>query len=63
VLARGRGITEFSATALRENAGVLAMVHNSDWNSVVRRCGPEVEIALTLPDVVAQPAAVLSPCP
>jgi GNAT superfamily N-acetyltransferase len=62
-LARQRGITEFSATALRDNAGVLAMVHNSDWPSVVRPSGPEVEIALTLPDVVAEPPIALAPCP
>ena len=35
-----RGITAFKATALRENPGVLAMVHNSDWPSVVTHRGP-----------------------
>ena len=71
-LARERGICEFNATALRENAGVLAMVHNSDWPSVVRRAGSELDIVLTLPapsaadgSVPAQPAparAVLTVC-
>ena len=61
-LARGRGIAEFTATALRENAGVLALVHNSDWPSVLRPSGPEVEIALSLPDADARPALALAPC-
>jgi GNAT superfamily N-acetyltransferase len=65
-LARQRGITEFSATALRENAGVLAMVHNSQWPSAVRPSGPELDIARdilgTLPDVAARPSVALAPC-
>jgi GNAT superfamily N-acetyltransferase len=51
VLARGRGLTEFNATALRENTPVLRLVRNSDWPSVVRPFGTEVDIALTLPDL------------
>ena len=62
VTARQRGITAFSATALRENVGVLAMVHSSDWPSVVRPSGPEIDIALTLPDITARPVALLRPC-
>jgi GNAT superfamily N-acetyltransferase len=61
-LARQRGITEFSATALRENAGVLAMVHNSQWPFLVRQSGPELDIALTITDVAARPSIVLAPC-
>ena len=57
VLARQRGITAFKATALRENRGVLAMVHNSDWPKVVTPVGPELDIALTLPDITPVPAA------
>jgi GNAT superfamily N-acetyltransferase len=49
-LARERGITEFNATASLENRGVLAMVHNSQWPSQVRRSGPELDIAVTLPE-------------
>ena len=61
-LARERGITEFTATALRENTGILTMVHNSDWPSVMRPSGPEVEIAMTLPDAPDRAATALSPC-
>jgi GNAT superfamily N-acetyltransferase len=69
-LARERGICEFTATALRENAGVLAMVHNSAWPYVVRPSGSELDIVLTLPaaadgTVPAQTApahAVLTVC-
>jgi GNAT superfamily N-acetyltransferase len=62
VLARQRGITAFKATALRENRGVLAMVHNSDWPKVVTSAGSELDIALTLPDITPVPAAALRPC-
>jgi GNAT superfamily N-acetyltransferase len=62
VLARQRGITAFKATALRENRGVLAMVHNSDWPKVVTPAGSELDIALTLPDIMPVPAAALRPC-
>ncbi len=70
-LARQRGITSFNATALRENVGVLSMVHNSDWPSVVTPAGSELDIALmipaqaqgvTMPDVAPGPDAVLRPC-
>jgi GNAT superfamily N-acetyltransferase len=66
-VARGRGISEFQATASLENTGVLAMVRNSQWPATVTRSGPEVDIALTLPDTVAVPtqgrADLLAPCP
>jgi GNAT superfamily N-acetyltransferase len=62
VLARERGITAFKATALRENRGVLSMVHNSDWPKVVTPAGPELDIALTLPDITPVPVGALSPC-
>ncbi|HEX4427847.1 MAG TPA: GNAT family N-acetyltransferase [Frankiaceae bacterium] len=65
-LARERGITEFIATASLENHGVLAMVHNSPWPSQVRRSGPELDIAVTLPDTADVPAqrsdVALAPC-
>jgi GNAT superfamily N-acetyltransferase len=61
-LARERGICEFNATALRENVGVLAMVHNSSWPTVVRPQGPEVDIALTLPDAATGTRVALAPC-
>jgi GNAT superfamily N-acetyltransferase len=65
-LARERGITEFRATASLENRGVLAMVHNSQWPTQLRRSGPELDIALTLADPVAvpvqRPAVTLAPC-
>jgi GNAT superfamily N-acetyltransferase len=49
LLARSRGIAQFYATALRENAGVVAMLRSSDWPSEVSYAGQELEIALTLP--------------
>jgi GNAT superfamily N-acetyltransferase len=61
VLARQQGITAFKATALRENLGVISMVHNSGWPSVVTPSGPELDIALTIADVTPRPVAVL-PC-
>jgi GNAT superfamily N-acetyltransferase len=49
LLARSRGIAQFYATALRENAGVVAMLRSSAWPSEVSQAGSELEIALTLP--------------
>jgi GNAT superfamily N-acetyltransferase len=62
LLARGRGISAFNATALRENTPVLMMVHNSDWPSVVEPSGTEVDITLTLLEQELEPVAALQPC-
>ena len=64
-LAGERGITEFNATASLENRGVLAMVHNSRWPSQVRRSGPELDIAITLPEPrveAARKTLAAAPC-
>jgi GNAT superfamily N-acetyltransferase len=62
LLARGRGITEFNATALRENSGVLSLIHRLDWPSVVRPDGPELAIALTLPTGAMAPRTAAAMC-
>ena len=48
-LARQRGITEFTATALRENRAVRALLHRSGWRIVTRLAGPESSMIITLP--------------
>ena len=53
VLARQRGITAIQSDGPAREPGVLAMVHNSDWPTVVTPAGPELDIALTLPDTAA----------
>jgi hypothetical protein len=38
------------------------MVHSSDWPKVLTPAGPELDIALTLPDISPAPVAALRPC-
>lgn len=47
-LGRARGVTELRATALRENAGVRALVRRWGSAPVIRADGPELQIAIPL---------------
>jgi GNAT superfamily N-acetyltransferase len=51
-VARHRGITRFSATALRENAGVAGLVRHLGWPAALSSSGHQVELVLTLPACV-----------
>lgn len=59
-LARERGITEFTATALRENRAVRALLRGSGWPITSRLSGPESTMVITLP--APRPAPVVSSC-
>lgn len=48
-LARERGITEFTATALRENNAVRALLRGAGWPIATRLAGPESSMVITLP--------------
>ena len=59
-LARQRGITEFTATALRENRAVRALLRGSGWPISSRLSGPESTMTISLP--TPRPVSMVSAC-
>jgi GNAT superfamily N-acetyltransferase len=51
-VARHRGVTRFSATALRENTAVVGLVRHLGWPAALRSSGHELQLVLTLPAFV-----------
>lgn len=50
-LARGRGITHFTATVLVENTAALALLSNLGWLAIKRQDGPVLDITATIADL------------
>jgi GNAT superfamily N-acetyltransferase len=52
-IARQRGITRFDSRVLFENTAAVSLLRHSGWRAAITLDGPEVEIAMTIPQVLA----------